>query len=49
MNGPEPIAFTDMDAWSRLTGRTPAPHEITALILIDEVRLHPGEEKPHAA
>lgn len=43
MNGPEPISYTDIDAWARLTGRAPAPHEVQALVLLDRARLFPGD------
>lgn len=33
--GPEPIAFTDIEAWARLTGAQPRPAEIRVLMAID--------------
>lgn len=34
--GPNPIAFTEIDAWSRLTGRLLAPRDVQALMLLDQ-------------
>lgn len=33
--GPEPIGWSDIDAWSRLTGSRPRPHEIGVLMRLD--------------
>lgn len=35
MNGPDPITYPLVDAWSRLTDRRPDPHEIEALFILD--------------
>jgi hypothetical protein len=43
MNGPETTGWADLHAWALLTGRQLEPHEASALILIDSVRLHPGD------
>jgi hypothetical protein len=43
MNGPESIGWTDMHAWAVMTGRQLEPEEVHAVMLIDDVRLHPGE------
>jgi hypothetical protein len=37
--GPEPIRYIDIEAWSRLTGRILRPHEVQALLMIDQAYL----------
>ena len=41
--GIAPLAWTTLDAWSRLTGLTLAREEIDALFTLDTVLSHPGE------
>ena len=41
VNGAEPITYQALESWARLTGRTPAPHEVAALMLVDRVLLFP--------
>lgn len=43
MNGLERITFSDIDAWSRLTGNQPESHEVDALLMIDFAFLYPGK------
>lgn len=54
MAGLNPLSYEAIDAWGRLTGRDPMPHEVEGLILLDAA-LRPGtrdevgedaEEKP---
>lgn len=37
--GPEPIAYADLDAWARLSGRYPRPWEVRWLMDLDAVWL----------
>jgi len=37
--GPEPLGWSDIDAWARLTGSLPRPGEIGALLRLDRVWL----------
>jgi hypothetical protein len=47
MNGlPEPITYAAIDAWARLTGRSPTPEEVQSLVLIDGVFRQPKAEVP---
>jgi hypothetical protein len=41
MAGIEPLGYVDVDAWARLTGRTPTPEEVEALLSLDAVTRHP--------
>jgi hypothetical protein len=41
MNGPDPLTYQAIDAWARLTGREPWPHEVAALLSLDLVSRHP--------
>jgi hypothetical protein len=41
MNGPDLLTYQVIDAWARLTGREPWPHEVAALISLDLVTRHP--------
>jgi hypothetical protein len=41
MNGPDPLTYQAIDAWARLTGREPAPHEVDALLSLDAVFRNP--------
>jgi hypothetical protein len=47
VNGPEGFTYPMIDAWARLTDRTPAPHAVEALFLLDVVMRHPdaGEDR----
>lgn len=38
---PEPLTYETIDAWSRLTGHTPTPEEVDALLLLDAVSRNP--------
>lgn len=38
-HGPNPLAWAEIAAWSRLTGATPQPWEIDILRALDRVRL----------
>jgi hypothetical protein len=40
---PAPITYTDMDAWARLTGRTPEPDEVDALLWVTSVMAFPPD------
>lgn len=33
--GPEPLGWSDIEAWSRLTGSLPRPHEVRVLLDLD--------------
>lgn len=33
--GVQPIGYGEIDAWARLTGRSPMPHEVEALLQLD--------------
>jgi hypothetical protein len=35
------LSYQDIDAWARLTDRQPEPHEVRALIRLDQVLRHP--------
>jgi hypothetical protein len=37
--GPEPISYTELDAWARLTRRSPTAEEVTALRTMDDAYL----------
>lgn len=39
MGGPDPIGYTELDAWARLTGRRPTSLEVRALRAMDEAFL----------
>ncbi|MDB4913105.1 MAG: hypothetical protein JWM95_749 [Gemmatimonadetes bacterium] len=41
MNGPEPMTHTEIDAWARLTNRTPDALEVDALLMLDLLSRHP--------
>lgn len=45
MNGPDPITYPMIDAWARLTQRTPDAIEVDALLLLDVVSRHPDALK----
>jgi hypothetical protein len=38
-----PITYTDMDAWARLTGRSPEPDEVDALLWVTSVMAFPPD------
>ncbi len=40
-HGVAPLTYATLDAWARLTGRKPKPHEVDALLRLDDVRRHP--------
>lgn len=42
--GPQPIGYTEIDAWARLTARNPLPHEVEALVRLDMALRVPGKE-----
>lgn len=44
-SGFAPLSYPVIESWARLTGRTVTPEEVSALIVLDSVRLHPGSEK----
>lgn len=44
MHGIAPLTYASVDAWARLTDRTPEPHEVDALMRLDSVRRHPPAE-----
>lgn len=35
-SGANPIAFSEIDAWARLTGRTPEVREVRAIMALDQ-------------
>lgn len=37
--GLNPVGYAEMEAWARLTGRRPGPHEIETLRALDRARL----------
>lgn len=41
MNGAEALTYPAIDAWARLTGRSPDALEVDALILLDLIARHP--------
>jgi hypothetical protein len=43
MDGYAPLSFASVESWARLTGRTIEPHEVHALLSLDEVRRNPPE------
>lgn len=45
MNGPDPITHTAIDAWARLTGRTPDALEVDAILLLDVIARNPDALK----
>ena len=46
--GPEPVTYSDLQAWATLTDRHPDPSEVSALLLVTGVMAHPvkPKEKP---
>lgn len=42
--GGNPIGFGEVEAWARLTGRSPRPWEVTALRRMDALRLELAAE-----
>jgi hypothetical protein len=48
MSGPEPLNHTEIDAWARLTGRTPDALEVDALLMLDRVARSPEAWKEPA-
>tara|TARA_R110000744_G_scaffold154666_2_gene269741 strand:- start:1832 stop:2092 length:261 start_codon:yes stop_codon:yes gene_type:complete len=45
MNGFNPIGFAEIEAWARLTGRTPSALEVGALMRMDFESRHPRDEE----
>lgn len=45
MGDPLPVSWVDLAAWRDLTGRSPYPDEVTALMDIDRAYLYPGKEE----
>jgi hypothetical protein len=39
-----PLTFTTVDAWARMTGNRPAPHEVVALLELDRTLCYPPDE-----
>lgn len=39
MGGISPLTYTEVEAWARLTHRTPAAYEIEGLMALDDVFL----------
>lgn len=33
--GPQPLTYSELDAWARMTGRAPSPAEVDALLALD--------------
>jgi hypothetical protein len=46
MSGVAPLSYGAISDWSRLTGNSPEPDEIQALLRLDAVMRHPPEDKP---
>lgn len=44
-HGLNPLTYTTIADWSRLTGTTVYPHEVQALLALDAVMLHPPKPK----
>lgn len=45
MSGLLPLSFTEIASWSILTGNTPTPDEVNALLALDSVMRHPETKK----
>jgi len=45
MDGPAPLTYSTILDWAILTDRTVLPHEVMALVRLDDVRRHPPEPK----
>jgi hypothetical protein len=43
-HGMDPLSFAELDAWARLTGRTPDALEVEALMQMDLAARHPGTD-----
>lgn len=41
MAGPDPLTYPTIDAWARLTDRSPTTDEVDALLQLDAVARHP--------
>ena len=41
-HGPRALSYMEVDAWARLTGRSPMPHEVDALMVLDGAMRAPG-------
>lgn len=46
MDGVAPLSYATVAEWARLMGVTVRPTEIEALMLLDAVMRHPGEDEP---
>lgn len=44
-SGPVPISYVDLDAWARMTRRSPEPEEVQALFWLTRTMAHPPPEK----
>jgi hypothetical protein len=47
--GPNPISYSEIAAWSNLTGRAPRPWEVSALRAMDDTRIALFSAKQGAA
>jgi hypothetical protein len=44
---PNPVSFSEIDAWARLTGTAPTPWEVSVLTRLDDALLSkPAKDKP---
>jgi hypothetical protein len=44
--GVAPLSYATVEAWSRLMDVRVDPHEVEALMALDAVMCHPGENEP---
>lgn len=50
MTGPNPLTYENIESWARLTGRSPEPYEVEALLEIDAaVRIEAASKKKGAS
>lgn len=42
--GGEPVTWVDLQAWAQMTGRTPEPHEVEALLTLTHAMAHPPDK-----
>lgn len=47
--GYAPLSYREVEAWSRLMGQCPTPHEVYALMAIDAVLCHPDAAAEEAS
>lgn len=45
MDGPAPLSFPAIESWARVLRIRPEPHEIRALLMLDDVMRNPTEPK----